>query len=154
MEFEQTFDIAMRREALWDILMDVHRVTQCIDGVQELVVMDSDNFEGVMAVKMGPMRLAFAGTVSVTARDRDNWRAALLMVAKDRKAGGGFNAELSMLLHSQGAQTTGLELRLATSLTGRIGQMGRPLIKKRVETLLADFAAALIAQEINGEAAR
>ena len=123
--------------------MDVHQVAECIDGLQDLKVLDDDHFEGRLAVKMGPMRLSFAGTIEVTTRDKANWTAALLASAKDRKAGGGFNTELRMQIDEADAQLSTLNIELSTSLTGRIGQLGRPMIKKRVQTMLNDFAAAL-----------
>ena len=143
MEFTHSYDIAMAREALWDILMDVHQVAACIDGLQDLTVLDDDHFEGRLAVKMGPMRLSFAGAIEVTTRDQANWTAALLASAKDRKAGGGFNTELRMQIDAADSQRSTLNIELSTSLTGRIGQLGRPMIKKRVQTMLNDFATAL-----------
>jgi carbon monoxide dehydrogenase subunit G len=143
--FEHTFDVPAPRESLWETLMDVEQVTSCIEGVRELEVIDDDHFSGTLGVKMGPVRLSFAGQVTVTSRDRENWRAALLAKANDRKAGGGFSAELVMRLEALGADETRLHITMDTSLTGRIGQMGRPLIKKRVATMLQDFAAALSA---------
>jgi len=151
MEFTHSYDIAMAREALWDILMDVHQVAACIDGLQDLEVLDDDHFEGRLAVKMGPMRLSFAGAIEVTTRDQTNWTAALLASAKDRRAGGGFNTELRMQIDEADAQRSALNIDLSTSLTGRIGQLGRPMIKKRVQTMLDDFAAALNERATIGE---
>ncbi|MCB1742785.1 MAG: SRPBCC family protein [Gammaproteobacteria bacterium] len=147
MEFKHSFDIPADRDTLWDILMDVHQVAACIDGVESLQVVDPDHFEGRLGVKMGPVRLAFNGTVEVIRRDRDNWSAAFVASANDRKAGGGFTAELAMQLDTTATaeRTSNLDVTLSTSLTGRIGQLGRPLIKKRVETMLQDFASALTA---------
>ncbi|MFT5173711.1 MAG: carbon monoxide dehydrogenase subunit G [Gammaproteobacteria bacterium] len=146
MEFAQAYDVAMSREALWDTLMDVHQVAACLDGVQDIEIKDADHFEGRLAVKMGPMRLSFLGTITVTTRDQQNWTAAFVASAKDRKAGGGFDTELRMQLDAPSALHSTMNLTLATSLTGRIGQLGRPLIKKRVHTMLDDFAAALNAR--------
>lgn len=151
MEFTHNYDIAMAREALWDILMDVHQVAACIDGLHDLEVLDDDHFEGRLAVKMGPMRLSFAGAIEVTTRDQVNWTAALLASAKDRKAGGGFNTELRMQIDDADARRSTLNIELSTSLTGRIGQLGRPMIKKRVQTMLNDFAAALNERAAIGE---
>lgn len=147
MEFEHTFDIARPREELWEVLMDAAEVAACIDGVRELRVLDPDHFEGTVEVRMGPVRLAFAGTVTVTARDRGTWTAALLAAARDAKAGGGFNAELTMRLAAPAPEASTVHLHLSTSLTGKLGQMGRPLVRKRVQGMLEDFATALTARE-------
>ena len=71
-----------------------------------------------------------------------------MAAAKDRKAGGGFTAELTIELVELGPDLTGLDLRLSTSLTGRIGQLGRPLIKKRVERILENFGTTLLEREV------
>ena len=144
MEFEQSFELPVAREAVWEFVMDVHRVAQCIEGVERLEVKSDDEFEGTLAVKMGPVKLAFEGTVTVTFRDREQWSAGLLAAARDRKAGGGFAAELSLTLVELQSELTRVDVGLSTSLTGRMGQLGRPLIKKRVEKMLADFGNTVL----------
>jgi len=147
-EFEQSIEAPLSRDAVWELVMDVHRVTSYIEGVEQLNVKTPDEFEGVLAIKLGPVRLSFEGTVTVTSRARESWSASLVAAGKDRRAGGGFNAGLTIGLVELGPKLTRIDLTLSTSLTGRMGQLGRPLIKKRVEKMLEDFGKKLCQHEV------
>lgn len=146
MEFKQRYSLDVPRPQLWDTLMDVHAVASCLDGVESLTVDDDDHYQGTLAVRMGAVRLKLDGHVAVLERDRDNWTGVLEATAKDAKAGGGFRATLEMRLDAPAPAASELELTLATAFLGRMGQLGRPLIKKKITTMMDDFAEALRAR--------
>ncbi len=143
MEFVQTYTVLMPRHSLWLTLMDVHKVASCLTGVEDLQVLADDNYTGRMSVKMGPVRLRFAGNVKVALRDYENHIGILEAQANDSKAGGGFKAALEMKLMDEATDATCLALNLQTTFLGRIGELGRPLIKKKINTMMDDFVAAL-----------
>lgn len=143
MDIEATYPIAMPAAELWPILMDVHEVAACLEGVEELDVVEEDRYRGRLGVKMGPVRLRFEGDVEVTSRDHDNRVGMLEASAKDAKAGGGFKATLEMRLSEIDPTNSKLAIRLETTFLGRIGQLGRPLIKKKISTMMNDFINTL-----------
>lgn len=148
MQFNHTYEVAMPSQRLWYILIDVHKVAECLEGVEELNVLDDDRYEGRMQVKMGPVKLNFEGNVHVTLRDHDQQVGTLEATARDPKAGGGFKATLNMQLAPQAPECTTLQLDLDTTFLGRIGELGRPLIKKKINTMMDDFVEALSARYI------
>ena len=143
MNFKENFNVESDRQNLWDFLMDVHKVASCMGGVEELSVIDTDRYRGVMLVRMGPVKLRFKGDVDVTSRDRENWTATVSASANDAKAGGGFKGSLQMELSKVSNSTTALVLDLETTLLGKIGELGRPLIKRKVSSMMRDFSEAL-----------
>lgn len=143
MQFEASYTFPLSRAELWDILMDVHKVAACINGVESIEVIDDDRYHGTLGVKMGPVRLRFAGEVNVVERNRDDWTGVLEANAKDAKAGGGFKSNLTMVLTEANPDTTGLGVTLETTFLGRIGELGRPLIKKKIANMLDDFASQI-----------
>lgn len=151
MEFKEQYIVGSSPDALWAILMDVHKVAGCLDGVETLDVVSDDAYTGTLAVKMGPVRLKFQGDVNVTLRDHENLLGVLEATARDAKAGGGFKAQLNMQLSEHDAQSTQLDITLNTTFLGRIGELGRPLIKKKINTMMNDFIEALNSQYVTGE---
>lgn len=146
MIFSESFSIESDREALWDILMDVNQVADCLPGVEELEVLDEDHYRGLIAVAMGPVKLRFKGEINVTSRDKEAWNALLTASANDAKAGGGFRASLQMQLSEAitgNEPATDLSLKLETTFLGRIGELGRPLIKKKISTIMNEFVKSL-----------
>ena len=149
MQFTHNYIIAMQRTQLWPILMDVHKVADCMTGVESLEVIDDDSYEGILAVKMGPVRLRFNGAVNVTRRDDANWTGVLEATARDERAGGGFSAALTMQLGEPEPCASALDIDLETTFLGRIGELGRPLIKKKINTMMDEFIEALNQQHVN-----
>lgn len=146
MEFKHEYAIALDQDSLWSMLMDVHKVAECLDGVERLEVVDDDSYAGTLAVRMGPVRLRFDGQVNVTLRDEERRIGVLEANARDTKAGGGFKAELQMQLDDSDNDDTRLEITLNATILGRIGELGRPLIKKKINAMMDEFVARLSRQ--------
>ncbi len=148
MKFTQTCIITADRETVWDFLMNMENVANCLPGVQALSQIDADNYEGTLRVKVGPVSLSFQGTVHVESRDRDAWRGIIRAEAKDRKLGGGVKAHMDMSLLEKGPNETELHVDLETHILGKIGEFGQPVIRKKTETMLQDFATSVNKQLI------
>jgi uncharacterized protein len=140
--FSQECVIAVDRERLWAFLMDVPRVARCVPGVETVEAVDADAYRGRLGVRIGPIRLSLDGTVALEERDGDAWRARMRADASDRRLGGGIRARMTLALT---AADGGTRLRIDTDLAvlGKIGEFGQPVIKKKADGLLEEFAANL-----------
>ncbi len=141
MTFSQTCTIPVARERLWDFLMDVPRVSKCLPGVETVEPMEGNTYRGVFRVKLGPIGLGFEGRVTIEEQSREAWRAALRADATDRKLGGGMRARARMSLAPAGDGATTLSVETDLTLLGKIGEFGQPIIKKKADALLQEFAA-------------
>lgn len=141
MTFSQTCTIPVARERLWDFLMDVPRVSQCLPGVERVGPLEGDTYQGVFRVKLGPISIGLEGKVTIEEQSREAWRAALRADATDRKLGGGMRARARMHLAPAGDAATTLTVETDLTLLGKIGEFGQPLIKKKADALLQEFAA-------------
>jgi carbon monoxide dehydrogenase subunit G len=142
MTFTQECVIPVARERLWDFMMEVPRVARCVPGVEAVEATDTGAYRGSLKVQVGPVRLALEGVITVEERDRDAWRARMRAEANDRRLGGGIRARLGLTLVPD---DTGTHLTIDTDLTilGRIGEFGQPIIRKKADALLAEFARNL-----------
>ena len=141
MKFDQTCIIAANRDTVWDFLMRMENVAGCLKGVEEFTRIDADHYTGRLRVKVGPVSLSFEGTVHVETRDRDQWRGVIRAEAKDRKVGGGVRIRLDIDLAEKSATETAMHVALETHILGKIGEFGQPIIRKKTETMLQEFAA-------------
>lgn len=142
MKFTQRSTLAVERERLWEFLMDVPRVGRCIPGVEGIEPVTDSGYRAQLRVQVGPIRLSLEGTITIEERDREAWRASMRAEASDRKAGGGVRARMTMaLLPAEG----GTELVVETDLSvlGKIGEFGQPIIKKKADGVMHEFAANL-----------
>lgn len=140
MTFTQSCSIAASREAVWDFLMDMQNIADCLPGVEDVRQVDAETYDGTLRVKMGPIALALQGTIHVEARDREQWHGAMRAEAKDRKLGGGIRARMDMDLLEKGAAETEMRVTLETHVLGKIGEFGQPVMRKRADAMLQDFA--------------
>jgi uncharacterized protein len=149
MTFTQTCTIPASRDVVWDFLMQAENVASCLSGVEALKQLDQDNYEGTLRVKVGPIALALQGTLHVEARDREQWHGAIRAEAKDRRLGGGLRAHLNMDLRDKGPTETEMCVTLEAHMLGKIGEFGQPVIRKKADAMLQEFAAQ-VSQQLVG----
>ena len=144
MIFTQECLVAATRERLWDFLMDVPAVSRCVPGIGNVEAVGKDAYRGSIQVKVGPVRLALEGTITVEAQDRVGWSARMRAEASDRRLGGGIRARMHLVL---APAESGTRVTIDTDLTvlGKIGEFGQPIIRSKADSLLADFARNLSA---------
>jgi uncharacterized protein len=140
MTFTQSCTITASREAVWDFLMDMQNIAQCLPGVEDVRQVDAETYDGTLRIKMGPIALALQGTISVEAKDRAQWHGAMRAEAKDRRLGGGVRARLGMDLMAKGSSETEMRVTLEAHVLGKIGEFGQPVMRKRADAMLQDFA--------------
>jgi carbon monoxide dehydrogenase subunit G len=140
MTFTQACTITASREAVWDFLMDMENIAHCLPGVEDVRAVDAETYDGTLRIKMGPIALALQGTIYVEARDRAQWHGAMRAEAKDRKLGGGVRARLGMELVEKSAAETEMRVTLEAHVLGKIGEFGQPVMRKKADAMLQDFA--------------
>jgi carbon monoxide dehydrogenase subunit G len=140
--FSQECLVPAARERLWDFLMDVPTVSRCVPGIGTVEAVGDNVYRGSIEVKVGPVRLSLQGTISVEEQDRTAWSARMRADANDRRLGGGIRARMHLTLTPAEA---GTRVRIDTDLTvlGKIGEFGQPVIRRKADTLLAEFARNL-----------
>ena len=77
MTLTQECVVPAARERLWDFLMDVPTVSRCVPGIGTVEAVGDNAYKGSIAVKVGPVRLALEGTISVEEQDRTAWSARM-----------------------------------------------------------------------------
>ena len=132
----------MERERLWDFLMEIPKVGYCVPGVEGIEAVDGSVYKGRLRVQVGPIRLSLEGTITVEELDLSLWRARMRAEANDQRLGGGIRARLSLTL---APAESGTRVLIETDLAvlGKIGEFGQPIIKKKADTLLEEFARNL-----------
>lgn len=142
MKLTQRCTVAVPRERLWELLMDVPRVARCIPGVEGIEPLGESRYRGVLKVQVGPIRLTLDGAITIEERNRDAWRASMRAEANDQRASGGIRARVTMTLAPEAG---GTEVAVETDLSvlGKIGEFGQPLIKKKADAVMQEFARNL-----------
>ena len=140
MKLEHTVSIDAPRARVWAVLMDLPVAARCVPGTRDIAA-DGDLVRGTLDVRVGPVRLALSGTVTVDQRDDAAGTARLRADAADQRIGGAVRAYVDVALSGDGP--TLLRVSSDVAILGRIGELGQPLIARQADKVLAGFAECL-----------
>ena len=127
----------------WDFLMDVAGSAKCVPGVVEAIWDGEECYRGTLRAKVGPMSITLAGTVTVQEREAESGRARFLVEASDRRVGGGVKTDMLMQLTARSPTETELTIETDTTFMGRLGELGQPLIRRKAQSTIEEFARNL-----------
>ena len=140
MKLEHTVSIDAPRARVWAVLMDLPVAARCVPGTRDIAA-DGDLVRGTLDVRVGPVKLALNGTVTVDQRDDTAGTARLRADAADQRIGGAVRAYVDVALTGDGP--TLLRVSSDVAILGRIGELGQPLIARQADKVLAGFADCL-----------
>ena len=138
MKFAHSVDIPAPPERVYAFLLDVPRVARCLPGASDVQARGDDRYAGALAVAVGPIRIALDGDVQIVARD-DATRTVTLRAMGDDHRVGGVRANITMRVQHSGRGTL-LLLDSDVTILGRLGDLGRPIMKRKADQLIVDFA--------------
>jgi carbon monoxide dehydrogenase subunit G len=142
MEIASEFSVGAAPATVYTALLDLERVGPCIPGATIGPPAADGAHPAEIALRLGPMRLTYRGTVRVQERDEATRTATLLADVREVRGGGSALARMSMAVAEQaggahvGSTTT-------VELTGRAAQMGAGIVEDVAARLVADMASRL-----------
>jgi carbon monoxide dehydrogenase subunit G len=147
MEFDNSFEVPLRPAQAWPLLMDIARIAPCMPGAEVTEVVDEKTYKGRIAVRLGPVALAFAGVVKLEEVDGVNYKARVKAQGSDAKGRGAANATASFRLEPAPSGSKVL-VHTDLSLSGAVAQYGRGvgIIQQTAAQIMSQFAANLKAQ--------
>lgn len=143
MKFEHSATIQAPIDRVWDFLLDVPSVAKCAPGVESVEALGDDRYRGTIRVQVGPIRLALQGDVSIVEKDEVARKASMRADAADKRAGGAVKAVMSMALTESPGGGTDLRMETDAQVMGKIGEFGQPIIRKKADQMMAEFAKNL-----------
>lgn len=149
MEIENEFTVPTAVDPLWAFLLDVERVAPCMPGAELTETVDENTWKGKVDMKLGPVSLSFAGTVTIQERDDDAKRVVLVAKGMEAKGQGAANASITSWLEPAESGTL-VKMKADIHLTGTVAQMSRGLMPEVSRKLTQQFADCL--QESMGAA--
>ncbi len=144
MEFDNSFDVPLAPPDAWTVLMDIRRVAPCMPGAALTEIIDPQHFRGKIAVRLGPVALAFAGNVAFENVDEANHSARVKAQGSDDKGRGAANATATFRIEPSGGGSRVL-IHTDLMLSGAVAQYGRGvgMIQATAAQIIGQFAANL-----------
>jgi len=147
MEFDNSFEVPLRIDEAWKVLMDIRRIAPCMPGAALTDVIDERTYRGRIGVRLGPVALTFVGTVKFEEVDDANHRARVAAQGNDAKGRGAANAIASFHLEPVSGGTKVL-VHTNLTLSGAVAQYGRGvgIIQMTAAQIITQFANNMKAQ--------
>lgn len=151
MQIENEFTVPAPIDHLWAYLLDVERVAPCMPGAELTETVDDRTWKGKVNMKLGPVSLAFAGTVTIEERHDDEHRVVLHARGMEQKGKGAANAKVTSWLEPGEGDLTAVKMIADIQLTGAVAQLSRGLLPEVSRKLTAQFAECLHESMVAGE---
>ncbi len=139
MLIKNEFEVAEPVEKVWQFFDNIPQVAACLPGAELTEDLGDDKYKGKVAVRMGPVKLQFAGTADITERDEAAKRVVVHASGADEKGRGQASMVVTATLARAGRGTkVGVSQDL--QLSGAAAQYGRGMIADVSAVLMRDFA--------------
>jgi uncharacterized protein len=142
MLIKSDFDVAAPIDKVWSFFQDIAGVAACLPGAELTDDLGDDKYLGKVAIRMGPVKLQFAGTANITERDNDAKRIVVDAAGADEKGRGQASMLVTATLAAAGSGTK-VDVTQDVQLSGAAAQYGRGMISDVTAVLMRQFATNL-----------
>jgi uncharacterized protein len=140
MLIKNDFEVAEPVDKVWHFFDDIPQVAACLPGAELTENLGGDKYKGRVAVRMGPVRLQFAGTAEITERDEDAKRVVVHAAGAEEKGRGQASMVVTATL-TRVSRGTKVAVAQDLQLSGAAAQYGRGMISDVTAVLMRDFSA-------------
>jgi uncharacterized protein len=142
MLIKNDFEVAQPVEKVWKFFGNIPQVATCLPGAELTEDLGGEKYKGQVAVRMGPVRLQFAGTAEIAERDEAAKRLVLNAAGAEAKGRGQASMVVTATLVRSGRGTK-VNVTQDLQLSGAAAQYGRGMISDVTSVLMRDFAATM-----------
>jgi uncharacterized protein len=140
MLIKNEFEVAEPVEKVWQFFENIPQVATCLPGAELTEDLGDEKYKGKVAIRMGPVRMQFAGTADITERDEAAKRVVVHAAGADEK-GRGQAAMVVTATLTRAGRGTKVAVAQDLQLSGAAAQYGRGMISDVSSVLMRDFAA-------------
>jgi uncharacterized protein len=142
MLIKNEFEVAQPVEKVWTFFGNIPQVATCLPGAELTDDLGGEKYKGQVAVRMGPVRMQFAGTAEIAERDEAAKRLILNAAGAEAKGRGQASMVVTATLVRSGRGTK-VNVSQDLQLSGAAAQYGRGMISDVTSVLMRDFAATM-----------
>jgi carbon monoxide dehydrogenase subunit G len=141
--FEKQVSVDVPRQAVWDFLWDMARLTPCIPGCAGVeTIAPYQRYQATVQDRVGPFKVRVPLAIEVltaTAPERLVARAS----GKDTTVQSLVKVEVDLSLRETVPTSTLLQFSAEVTVFGKLGTLGHSIIVRRGEAIIDQFATAV-----------
>jgi uncharacterized protein len=139
MLIKSDFEVDQPPDKVWRFFDDIPQVAACLPGAELTDDLGDDKYLGKVSIRMGPVKMQFAGTAEIKERDEATKRIVVDAAGADEKGRGqaAMSVTANVVATPRGAR---VEVAQDLQLSGAAAQYGRGMISDVTSVLMRDFA--------------
>lgn len=134
-----SFEVSQPLPEVWKFFGNIPQVAACLPGAQMTDDLGNDTYGGNVAIRVGPVKMEFAGKAAITERDEAAHRIVIDASGADQKGRGQAAMLVTARLTAAGGSTK-VVVDQDLQLSGAAAQYGRGMINDVNAVLLRDFS--------------
>jgi uncharacterized protein len=140
-ELRHRFDVPVAPDDAFTLLTDLARVAPCMPGAT-LTEQEGNDYHGSLRLKVGPLKVAYEGTVTIVEQDADTRSATLHGAGRETNGQGGASARITAHVEPSATGST-VDVLTRLELQGRAAQFGRGVVGDVAGRVIDQFARNL-----------
>lgn len=150
MQISEQFTVSQPVDKVWALFCDTPEVARCLPGAE----LKSDNgdgtYDGLVAVKLGPISASFEGKATVEL-DHEGHASNIKGRGVDRAGGSQGSVDVDVQLKELETSVTDVQIEAAVTLAGPIAQFGRTGLVNEVSKRLIDQFSDCLHAKLDAE---
>jgi carbon monoxide dehydrogenase subunit G len=134
------FEVQQPLDKVWGFFQDVPAVAACLPGAELTEDLGDEHYAGRVGLRMGPVKLEFAGKAHVVERDESARRLVLDAAGSDQKGRGNVEMRVTAVLSAGSGGGTKVAVDQDLQIAGAAAQYGRGMITDVSSVLMKQFA--------------
>lgn len=142
MIFEGNIELQNPVDRVWDFLMDIHKFSSCLPGIEEVNPIDDKSFEGIIAARVGPI----SGNFSFRSAILESQPPEQILVrteGTDSVTKSTVQADMKMNLQRVSDDRTQMDYRADVKIKGRLAILGDMVLRATATLILEEFTKRL-----------
>jgi len=144
--FEGDFDTPAPAEAVYRRMLDVSSAAVCLPGASVGEGGDDGAHPAAIALRAGPLRLSYSGSVTITGRDDARRAATMLAVGGEQHGQGAARAVIALRVEPRPDGGSHTPIAIDLNASGRVAQFGHGILAPMADSLIDRFAVCLASQ--------
>lgn len=157
MQIANSFTVEAPPDEVFAYMLDVDKIVGCLPGAELVEVVDAHTFKGKLTVKVGAVKVAYAGTATISDTTEEGDRATVTVKANGREIGGQGAVRATLTLSiarnatngtdgtndtdaTDGTDGTSVGINADFTVSGKLAQFGGGVIEDISRRLIKEMA--------------
>jgi uncharacterized protein len=145
MKITSQFSVPVRRETVWEALLDPAVLLESIPGCEDLQAVDATHFRARLVTSIAHIQFG-AGIEATITESVPPERLSALIEGEDSRIASAVRVDAALVLEEQAVSETVVSYTLDVALRGRLGRLGEPIFRRKSRDMETEFARRLRAR--------